>query len=87
MGFLFWALLAVNAFGFLAMGADKVFAMRRQWRVPEAQLIAIAAFGGLIGVWLGVFVLRHKSYKRSFQQKLVLASTLNLLWLWLYLRS
>ena len=81
-----WFVVAINAVGFLAMAVDKLFAMRRQRRLPEAHLLGIAALGGAVGVWAGLMVIRHKSRKVSFQRMLVLASLVNVVWLYLWHR-
>ena len=74
-------LLLVNAAGFLAFGWDKWRAKRSAWRTPEKTLALFALAGGWVGTWAGVKVFRHKSSKRSFQVKLILATSGNLaLW-------
>ena len=59
-------LLIMNAAGFLVMTADKLFAKSNAWRVPERNLLGIAAIGGSIGVWLAMYVVRHKTKHRKF---------------------
>lgn len=51
---------------FIAYGLDKAQAARGGWRVPEAQLHALAVVGGAAGGWLGMFVFRHKVRKPAF---------------------
>ena len=41
-------LLLINALGFLFMYADKRKARKKQWRIPEATLMTIAALGGSV---------------------------------------
>lgn len=60
-----WLLLA-GVSGFIAMGADKARAVRREWRIPEATLFAIALAGGAIGMAIGSEVFHHKTSKLSF---------------------
>jgi len=81
MDSLAWFLVGVNVAGFLNMGYDKWKAVRGGSRLPEAQLLTMAAFGA-VGVWLGVFAFRHKTQKKSFQVKLVAASAVCFAWMW-----
>ena len=59
-------LLIMNAAGFLIMTADKLFAKTNAWRVPERTLLGLAAFGGSIGVWLAMYIVRHKTKHMKF---------------------
>lgn len=59
-------LLIINAAGFLVMTADKLFAKKAMWRVPERNLMGIAAIGGSIGVWAAMYIVRHKTKHMKF---------------------
>ena len=59
-------LLIMNAAGFLVMTLDKFFAKTNSWRVPEKTLMGLAAFGGSIGVWLAMSIVRHKTKHLKF---------------------
>ena len=59
-------LLIMNAAGFLVMTADKLFAKSGAWRVPERNLLGLAAMGGSIGVWLAMYTVRHKTKHTKF---------------------
>ena len=59
-------LLIMNAGGFLVMTADKLFAKSGAWRVPERTLLGVAAFGGSIGVWTAMYIVRHKTKHMKF---------------------
>lgn len=59
-------LLIMNAAGFLVMTADKLFAKTNTWRVPENNLLGIAAIGGSIGVWAAMYIVRHKTKHAKF---------------------
>lgn len=59
-------LLIMNAAGFLVMTLDKFFAKTNSWRVPEKTLMGLAAFGGSIGVWLAMYIVRHKTKHMKF---------------------
>ena len=46
--------------------ADKRMAEKKQWRIPESTLLTAAAFGGSIGVWSAMYVVRHKTKHTKF---------------------
>lgn len=54
-------LIVINVLGVYAMGADKKRAIHKKWRVPEKTLFMLAALGGSIGTWVGMYVFRHKT--------------------------
>lgn len=60
-------LVLINAAGFLLMLADKRKAIKKKWRVPEATLMTIAAFGGSLGSFLGMYTFRHKTKRPKFR--------------------
>ena len=66
-------LAAVNVIAFIQMALDKRRAVKQRTRISEAQLIAPTFFGGFIGILLGMLAFRHKTSKRSFQVKFVIA--------------
>lgn len=80
-----WFVVGANVVAFLYYGYDKWKAARGGSRVPEAQLLTLAAFGA-VGAWAGVFAFRHKTRKASFQIRLVLASIVCFAWMWLVFR-
>ena len=51
----------LNLTGFALMGIDKLKAKMHSFRIPEAALFLVAAFGGSIGSLLGMAVFRHKT--------------------------
>lgn len=59
-------LVLINAAGFLLMLADKRKAIKKKWRVPEATLMTVAAFGGSLGSLLGMYTFRHKTKHPKF---------------------
>ena len=59
-------LLIINAAGFLVMTIDKLYAKKNMWRIPERTLLGVAAFGGSIGVWAGMYTVRHKTKHLKF---------------------
>ncbi len=50
----------------LVMGTDKRRALRRQRRIPETTLLALAVLGGAAGGVLGMLLFRHKIRKPAF---------------------
>jgi uncharacterized membrane protein YsdA (DUF1294 family) len=81
------AVIGMNVVTFGLFAWDKLAARRGRRRVPEAWLLVPSALGGSVGAWLGSLALRHKTRKPAFLAKLVLATALNALWLWLALRG
>ncbi len=59
-------LLLVNVAAFLAFGEDKRRAKRREWRIPEATLMGLAAAGGSLGALAGMRFFHHKTRHRKF---------------------
>lgn len=64
---LFYYILAVNVLAFSVYGMDKHKAKRNQWRVPESQLLLVAAVGGSVGALCGMYVFHHKTRKMKFR--------------------
>lgn len=60
-------LIAINIIAFVIYGIDKQKAIRKQWRIPEAQLLAVAAIGGSAGALLGMQFFHHKTRKWKFR--------------------
>ena len=69
-------LIATNLLAFILYGLDKRRARKGSRRIPEARLLLVAALGGAPAAWLACSLFRHKTRKRSFQVKLVLATAL-----------
>jgi len=59
-------LFIINAAGFLVMSIDKLYAKKNMWRIPERTLLGVAAVGGSIGVWAGMYAARHKTKHMKF---------------------
>lgn len=52
--------------GFFLCGWDKHCAQKGKSRVPERTLFLVAAIGGAAGVWLSMYVFRHKTQHKKF---------------------
>ena len=70
-------LVVLNVVSFALFGIDKRRANRGAWRISEATLIGSGAICGTVGAWLGVYVFRHKTRKRSFLIRLAGATLLD----------
>lgn len=92
-----WGLLAcwlvvINLITFLIFGLDKWKAKRKEKkdsvrRVPEKNLLLLAAAGGSVGALLGMKVFRHKTLHRAFKIGVPVILALQVLipfGLWLY---
>jgi uncharacterized membrane protein YsdA (DUF1294 family) len=76
-------LLTTNFITFVMVLLDKIAASAKMRRVPEKALFVATFFGGSIGMLVGMFTIRHKSRKVSFQfvvGVLVLIQIVLLLW-------
>jgi uncharacterized membrane protein YsdA (DUF1294 family) len=59
-------LVAINLAAFAAFGLDKRRARRGDWRIPERQLLGLAAIGGGAGAAAAQRLFRHKTVKEPF---------------------
>ena len=66
MAFEYLFLILVNALGLILMLADKQKAKRNKWRISEATLFSVAAIGGSVGIWMGMYLFRHKTKHIAF---------------------
>ena len=56
-------LVIINIVTFCLYGIDKTSAVKEKWRIPNRVLLGLAAIGGSIGAWAGMFTFRHKTQK------------------------
>jgi uncharacterized membrane protein YsdA (DUF1294 family) len=61
--------LVINLAGFFLIWFDKKRAISNQYRIPEKTLLAIVAFGGIIGSGLAMLLFRHKTSKTAYLLK------------------
>ena len=54
-------LLGINIITFLVYGIDKWKAQHNKWRIREATLLGLAAMGGSVGAFAGMYIFRHKT--------------------------
>jgi len=64
--------IGINLAGFLIFSLDKHRARNGMWRISESNLLALAIFGGTIGVIVAQRTLRHKTRKEPFRTFLLL---------------
>lgn len=60
-------MLILSFIGMIIMGLDKRKARRGDWRIPEKHLWFIAWIGGALGMWLGMYLFRHKTKHLIFK--------------------
>ena len=60
-------LLMINLLAFFICGYDKSAAIHNRRRIPEKTLFTLAAAGGAIGLYMGMFFFRHKTKHASFR--------------------
>ena len=63
--------VAINLLSFLVFAWDKYCAQNGMWRVAERNLLSLAAMGGILGIYVGQRVLRHKTWKEPFRTYLL----------------
>ena len=51
----------INIIGFVMCRVDKKRAKKGDWRISEKSFFMTAAFGGALGVYLGMYFFRHKT--------------------------
>ena len=59
-------LLVINIIAVCVTVSDKKKAQHHQWRVKESALLLIALFGGSVGMFLTMKIIRHKTQKKKF---------------------
>lgn len=64
--FIIFALFIINFFAFITVGADKRKSVKGNERYPEILFYLISAVFGSLGIFLGMFVFRHKIRKFYF---------------------
>ena len=60
--YLYAAFLAVTSLiAFLLYAVDKKRAIEKEWRISEKTLLALSFFGGAVGGYLAMQIVRHKT--------------------------
>lgn len=61
-------LLIINVITIVIYGIDKLHSKKRpERRIPESTLLIIAAAGGSIGAWSGMYLWHHKTKHKKFK--------------------
>lgn len=66
MRILFYYILLINLYGVIVMYYDKSKSIKHQWRVPESRIFLISFILGSAGVFLGMYLFRHKTKHKKF---------------------
>lgn len=61
-----WCVL-ISIYGWLAMWVDKQKARKQKWRISEKHFYLIVSLGGFFGVWLAIWMWKHKNNKWKFK--------------------
>lgn len=72
-------ILIINLFAIFLMKYDKVKAINNQYRVSEKTLFLIALILGGIGIYIGMYLFRHKTKHVKFTVGIPLIIILNIL--------
>ena len=59
-------LVFINLIGLVTVWYDKALARSRKYRIPESRLLLIALAGGAFGVFLGMYIFKHKTENLKF---------------------
>ncbi len=74
-------LIIINIIEFILMGLDKLFSIKKMYRIPEIVLLIIPFLGGSIGGILGMYIFRHKTKKLKFKLLFTLSLIVNVLYI------
>lgn len=77
-------LIMINLISLVMMAMDKQKAKKRTRRISEFSFLVLSLLGGFVGVFVGIFLFRHKTIKRSFQLKILFGAATHLLILYLF---
>lgn len=78
MKIFFIYLACMSVLAFVVTLYDKCAARKGAWRVSEKALLCVAAFGGAVGMYLTMLVIRHKTKHVLFMAGLPLILILQL---------
>lgn len=72
-------ILIINLFAIFLMKYDKVKAINNQYRINEKTLFLIALILGGVGIYIGMYLFRHKTKHVKFTVGIPLIIILNIL--------
>lgn len=64
--FLVGYLLLINIIAAVVTAMDKSRAQRGRWRIKESTMLLLSVFGGSIGMYVTMRLIRHKTRKLKF---------------------
>lgn len=82
--FLLW--LVINVTGLSFMIVDKQLAIHHKKRISEKTLILIACFGGALLMWIGMYLIHHKTKHLQFTAGLPLITAVHFILIYLLLK-
>ena len=66
MDYILIYLAVINLIGIFLCIKDKYAAKKKKWRVKENTFITLSLFGGSLGIYLCMKVIRHKTKHKKF---------------------
>lgn len=80
MGLFFIAyFMFINSFAMYLMYVDKQKSIKKEWRIPESNLLVLAICGGFLGTYCGMKYFRHKTQHWQFHAVVILSAFIWLL--------
>ena len=70
--FILTYLILINLLTFIAFKLDKILAKKHKSRISELKLLFLILIGGTFGGVSGIYILKHKSSKKTFLLKLLI---------------
>lgn len=64
----------INLLAVYLMYSDKQKSIKKEWRIPESNLLVIAICGGFLGIYLGMKYARHKTQHWQFHTVVILSA-------------
>ena len=80
-------LLAINIFGFLIMLIDKFKAKRNFYRISEKFIFTLCFLGASIGIYIAMFLVRHKTKHKTFTIGVPLIFVVNIICVYIMVTS
>jgi len=72
-------LLVINIIGFLVMVIDKQKAKKGSYRISEKFIFILSLIGGSLGVYIGMYTVRHKTKHLKFTVGIPVIFIINLM--------
>lgn len=72
-------LIIINLISFILMGYDKYLSINNNYRISEKIFFLLTLMGSFIGIFLAIFLFRHKNKKLSFKLIIMIMFLLNII--------